>query len=184
MTERDEVVVGAEELEALVREDRWRMRVLHLLADLDLEDAYVTGCFARDAVWDAAHRRAPQPVDPVEVTYVDRARTGLDIDAQLQVELSARAPKKAWKVENAARRGADVRTVHGALRGAPDTTRAVGVRFTRGGNLEILAPYGLEDVFGLILRPTRGGTLASLRAEAENEGWVRRFPRLQFREPA
>lgn len=142
------------------------------------------GCFARDAVWEAAHQRAPQPVAPIEITYVNRARTEPAIDAQLRVELRARAPKKAWTVENAARRGPEVRSMRQVLRAAADTTRAVGLRLSRSGNLQVLAPYGLDDVFDLVLRPTRGGSVDALRAEAESQGWVNRYPQLRFAEPA
>ena len=179
---------GVEELEALVRADRWRMRVLNLLSDLNIDGAYITGCFARDAVWDAAHGRAPQPIDPVEVTYVDHVRTQPDIDIQLQIELSARAPNKAWSVDNAGRSTPDVHDMTDVLRRMSDTTRAVAVRVVQtgkpGGIFEVLAPFGLDDVFGMVLRPTPGRSLADLEAEAETERWLRRFPRLKFAEPS
>jgi hypothetical protein len=35
------------------------------------------------------------------------------------------------------------------------TTHAVGIRFVDEERLEIFAPFGLEDIFAMILRPNR-----------------------------
>lgn len=168
------------EVERLIRSDRWRMRVLNLLYDFDLEGAYVTGAFVRDAVWDAAHERAPQPVLPVRVTYLDASRPDPNVDGQLQLELTAKAPNKAWLVENAARWSPPARTMDKAIAAAPDTARAVGVKLARNDGIEILAPHGLEDLFALVVRPTPSGRLEELRAEGERAGWARRYPHVVF----
>jgi len=40
-----------------------------------------------------------------------------------------------------------------ALTRYASTTHAVGVRLTRDDRLEIVAPFGLDDIFGMIVRP-------------------------------
>jgi len=57
------------------------------------------------------------------------------------------------------------------------TTAAVGVRRLPGGRLRIYAPYGLSDIFDLVVRPNP--VLASREVyEAKTERWLRQWPEL------
>jgi uncharacterized protein len=60
----------------------------------------------------------------------------------------------------------------------PETASCVGLRL-RGERLEIVAPYGLDDLFGLVCRhnPTRVPA-AFYTQRVEEKGWRERWPRL------
>jgi hypothetical protein len=60
----------------------------------------------------------------------------------------------------------------------PETASCVGLRL-RGERLEIVAPYGLDDLFDLVCRhnPTRVPA-AFYTQRVEEKGWRERWPRL------
>ena len=57
------------------------------------------------------------------------------------------------------------------------TTAAVGVRLLAGGRLRVFAPYGLSDIFDMVVRPNP--VLASREVyEAKTARWQRQWPEL------
>jgi hypothetical protein len=47
-------------------------------------------------------------------------------------------------------------SVFDAMRHWPETATAVAARLAQGGGIEIAAPFGLSDLFALVVRPTTG----------------------------
>lgn len=66
----------------------------------------------------------------------------------------------------------------------PETATAVAAR-TRAGRIEVLAPHGLADLLGLVVRP--GPAYAHrpevVRRRVHEKGWMRRWPGLTFARP-
>jgi hypothetical protein len=98
--------------------------------------------------------------------------------------LAARLPGLPWSVRNqarmAARNGdAPYADTQDAIAHWPETATAIAARWT-GAGLEIAAPWGLDDLFGRILRPTpgfaTGAKAAIFAARAIAKGWTRRWP--------
>lgn len=65
----------------------------------------------------------------------------------------------------------------------PETATAIAVRIGETNFLEIIAPYGLDDLFELRLRPTppfEREKLNIFRQRVARKGWMERYPKLQF----
>lgn len=82
-------------------------------------------------------------------------------DRRLEAFLRASEPSMKWSVKNQARmhsRNGDARYISAveAMRYWPETATAVAARQTAGGTYEIAAPFGLDDLFAQVLRPTPG----------------------------
>ena len=148
------------ELQALIASDRQRMEVLRLVRDLRLPDCWVAAGFVRSRVWDHAHGRVTSPLPPdIDVIWFDRTAHDAARDAAFESALHDRDARLAWSVKNQARmhaRNGDApyTSATDAMRYWPETATAVGVRLGPGGDIEVAAPYGLDDLFGLIVRPT------------------------------
>jgi hypothetical protein len=73
------------------------------------------------------------------------------------------------------------RSLGEALRAFPDRSSAIAVRLPSNRKLEILAPFGLEDAFRGIVRPTPIGC-SDIRyqrfLDRKLDGWRNRWPRL------
>jgi hypothetical protein len=67
-----------------------------------------------------------------------------------------------------------------ALAHWPETATAVAARLA-GGGIELLAPHGLDDLLGLIARPTpaHAADPSVPRARIAAKGWARRWQALR-----
>lgn len=53
----------------------------------------------------------------------------------------------------------------------PETATAVAIQLNYDSQIEYIAPYGLDDVFNLIVRPTPNFDLTTYRNRITNKGW-------------
>jgi uncharacterized protein len=73
-----------------------------------------------------------------------------------------------------------------ALRFWPETATCAAVRRTPGGGLEIAAPFGLDDLFDMVVRPTSrfsGEKRAIYQDRVVRKQWLRRWSRLTVADP-
>jgi uncharacterized protein len=161
------------------------MRLLDLVESLTLPDCWVGAGFVRNAVWDALHGSASGGDNDVDVTYFDSADARPARDAAIELRLQAAEPKARWDVKNQARmhhRNGDAPYLNtqDAVARWPETATAIAVRKSSRG-IELIAPHGVDDLLGVIARPTpafRPKTdVVARRIEAK--GWRSRWPRLR-----
>jgi len=176
------------DLTAVIAADASRMRVLELVRDLGLPDCWIGAGFVRSAVWDHLHGRTPRfPDGDVDVIWFDTTRADAAIDDALEVKLRCLDPAVDWSVTNQARmhaRNGDApyASTQDAVRYWPETATAIAVRIANG-RIEIMAPYGLDDLVSMIVRPTPGfvgAKLGIVRKRVLDKRWRERWPRLAF----
>jgi hypothetical protein len=181
------------ELQALIASDRARMRVLALVAELGLPDCWVAAGFVRSRVWDHLHGFPESPLyGDIDVVWFDPRHAGPERDAELERVLRARDGTLDWSVKNQARmhmRNADrpYRNAPDAMAHWPETATAVGVRLDAQGAVDVAAPFGLDDLFGLVLQPTPRFMAEKYPVYLERirtRDWPSRWPRLRFFSPA
>ena len=173
-------------LRSLLAADRERMRLLRMVQALRLPDGWIGAGFVRDAVWDHLHgRMASPPAGDIDVVWFDRSRATPDEDRRIEQKLIASEPVARWSVKNQARmheRNGDApyTSTEDALRRWPETVTAVAVRLA-DGTVEILAPYGLDDLFAMVVRPPPACTANKLSVflkRLTDKRWQQRWPRL------
>jgi uncharacterized protein len=178
-------------LVSLLRHDLWRMRQLAVVAALDLPDCWIGAGFVRSAVWDALHARPPSvPDGDVDVVWFDPAQASVGEDQAIEAALGSREPATRWSVKNQARmhaRNDDRRygSTADAVCAWPESATAIAVR-SRAGDLDVLAPHGLGDLFDLIVRPTPAFADAKLPVvltRVRDKRWFERWPLLRLAEP-
>lgn len=139
--------------------------------------------FVRNAVWDALSGAAPSvaTLADLDLVHHDPAR---DDDAAFEAALRA-ARALPWSVTNQARMHAanghpPYRNLAEALAHWPETATAIAARLA-GGRIEVLAPHGLDDLMGLIVRPTpaHSGNPSAVAARLAAKGWRARWPALR-----
>lgn len=166
--------------------------MLGLVRELGLPDCWVAAGFVRSRVWDHVHHYADSALPPdIDVIWFDPACCAPEHDADLEKTLRARDPGLAWSVKNQARmhrRNGDgpYQSATDAMRCWPETATAVGVRLDTHGHLEIAAPYGLDDLFGLVVRPTprfQDLKASSYLERLHAKQWQVRWPRLTLLAP-
>ena len=124
----------------------------------------------------------------MDVIYFDPRQTSPERDREIEDRLKHVSPSFDWSVKNQARmhhRNTDppYKSVADAMQFWPETATAVAVRLTASGTLDICAPFGLWDLFDLILRPTP--TFVSERRaifdqRVNAKAWLSRYPLLKI----
>jgi hypothetical protein len=134
------------------------------------------------------HQRHPSPLNgDVDVIWYDPLRADPAEDGKHEIALQAVEPAIFWSVKNQARmhlRNDDARYVSAtdAMRYWPETATAVGIRRNDEDGCEIAAPFGLDDLLNLMLRPTPGFAAEKHHIYAErlqSKRWKASWPLLK-----
>lgn len=174
-------------LQTIIAADPLRMRILRRVEALQLADCWVAAGFVRSAVWDHLHQRLDSalPTD-IDVIWFDGASDCKTVDGEIEAALRRWDETLDWSVKNQARmhrRNGDrpYTSATDAMRHWPETATAVAVRLGADDRIEVAAPFGLNDLFDLIVRPTarfkgekRQAYLDRLRAK----NWLANWPDL------
>jgi hypothetical protein len=171
----------------IVLSDPTRGRVLAEVHELALPQSLVAAGFVRNAVWDALHGYPrPTPLNDVDVIFFD-ALADSDDESEAARRLARSVPGQRFSVKNQARMHIAnhdppyASTVHAMTRW-PERCTAVGVSLAEGGCLEIAAPFGLDDVFDLVVRPTRPRMARLVADRVRDKRWLSIWPRLTVRD--
>lgn len=193
---RPEPIDLESELSVLVRASSLLMRALHAARDVDPPDWLIGAGVVRDHVWAHLHGIPPPPPRDVDLAFYDPGSPGEDREEEVRRELCERAPDLPWEVTNEARVHLWYPEVHGvdvsplvsaedAVGTWPETATAVAVRLTSDDRIRIVAPCGLEDLFGLIWRHNpRRAPVALFKQRLQSKRIVARWPRVRIIDPA
>ena len=170
----------------LIRTDPWMMRVLRVAAGLELLEWMIGAGFVRNKVWDHLHgfENVDVPTADIDLIYFDPADARESTEKEYDRRLRAVCDVN-WSAKNQAR-------MHEVTGDAPYISaedglahwveRATCVAVTlRGGELQLIAPYGIGDLVGLIVRRSPGFTRdrAVLRERVAGKRWLETWPRLR-----
>ncbi len=169
------------------------MRALRVARTVDPPDWLIGAGAIRDRVWDSLHGLTqPPPSRDVDLAFFDPAALGSERERGVQREVSTRAPDICWDVTNQAAVHLWHQQVFGievqplcscadAVATWPETATAIGVRLAADDSIEVVAPYGLEDLFGLICRRNpRRVTCEQYRRRVESKHVATRWPRVRI----
>lgn len=169
-------IAGQAEMTACLRE----------VESLSLPDCWIGAGFVRNAVWDALHARPADvaQLSDIDVVFFDAADASAARDHRIERQLLATIPRAPWSVKNQARmhvRNGDLpyTGVADAISRWPETATAIAARWTCG-RVELVAPHGVADLLGLIVRPTPAflARRADVAQRVTLKGWKARWPQL------
>lgn len=190
----------SEDLEArladIVRADAGLMHVLTTVRGLGLPDWRVFSGAVYQSVWNAVTGRPagygikdydigyfdPDTSWDAEDVFIKRAAAAFDEPFKSQVEVRNQARVHLWFQDRFGEPYSALSCTDAALGRFVAPAFAVGVRVEGDGRITVAAPFGLEDVFSMTLRPNPDRPLA--------KGWQRtvdnargRWPELTVVEP-
>lgn len=185
------------ELAAIVRADAGLMHVLTTVRALDLPDWRLVSGAVYQAVWNArTGRPAGYGVRDYDLAYFDasdlsyeaedavikRVAAAFDEPVRSQVEVRNQARVHLWFQNRFGEPYAPLSSTDEALGRFVAPTFAVGVRLEADGSLSVAAPFGLDDVFALTIRPNPNRPVAKGWAKAVASARAR-WPELKVVEP-
>lgn len=179
-------------LEAELRHNPWLWGILERFDEISLPDCWiVAGCVAQ-TVWNlACGRAAGFGIKDADLVYFDAADLSAEAESGHERRLRSGFGNLpvALDVKNEARVhlwyervfGAPIppyRSTADAIAGFPTTATAIGVR-RANGVFECVAPFGLDDLFALTVRPNKRQITPAIYA-AKVERWRPLWPRVTF----
>jgi hypothetical protein len=182
-----------QELLAIVRASDRFMAALRAVRSLRLASWCIGAGAVRNLVWDALHGHAvPSPLADVDVAYFDAGDLSEASEQALQRRLVALAPGYPWEVTNQARvhlwfeawfghAVPPLPSLEAAVASWPEYATAVGVTLADTGALRLIAPHGLDDLFGMVVRrnPARV-SLETYRHRVAQKRYAERWPRVRI----
>lgn len=179
------------QLVRLVKTDPRIMNLLRAVRTLDLDQWCIAAGTIRNKVWDDLHGYS-QPTLPsdIDVLFYDAIRTEPAYESAIEQRLSGLVPTVHWEAVNQATvhtytQEAPYRSIAEAMSRWADLVTAVGVYLTDTGEIEIIAPAGLDDLFQLRVRPNlvAPNAAAVYRHRMATKGWLERWPKLCIETP-
>jgi len=175
-------------LRRIMMSDAWSMETLKIVRELALPDWAIGAGFVRSLVWDQlAGNTSRTPLPDIDVLYFDANDPAPGPERDLEALLREIRDGLPWSVHNQARmhlRNGDApyRDTDDAIAHWLETPTALAVRLEADDGLTVLAPLGLDDLFGLTVSPTDAGVrnIDQYRARIKSKGWADRWPGLQI----
>lgn len=163
------------ELVAIVRADPGLMQVLTTVRSLDLPDWRLVSGAVYQAVWNSKTGRPHgYGVKDYDLAYFDgsdlsyeaedmviqRVASAFDDPLRSQVEVRNQARVAEWFPQKFSEAYPPVANTDEALERFVAPAFAVGVRLEKDDKISVTAPFGLDDVFSLTIRPNPNRPLA------------------------
>nr|WP_116745837.1 nucleotidyltransferase family protein [Janthinobacterium sp. 78] len=166
------------------------MQALQAVAQLGLPHCCIGAGAVRNLVWDALHGYAqPSALSDIDVAYFDAHDLLAESEVQLRQRLATLLPGVPWEVCNQARvhlwfeaefgyAVPPLRSLDDAIATWPEFATSVGIWLRPCGEIGIVAPHGLDDLFNMVVRrnPARiseGGYAQRLASKNYAARWPR-----------
>jgi hypothetical protein len=150
--------------EEIVRSTDWLMRALVAARDVNPPDWLIGAGAVRGAVWDRLHGHETRTeLADLDLLFFDPDDLSEQHEQEIQRRLEAKLPEAPWDAKNQAavhlwypqKFGFEVEpltSTAAAVATWPETAVCVGVRLTSDDRLVMEAPFGLDDLLGLVHR--------------------------------
>jgi len=148
-------------------------------------------------LWDSrfGHGFDPVKVKDVDVVFFESIDTSVDLEKRIEQRLTRALPEIPWEVTNEARvhewyeaefgqKIEPYKSVEDAVSTWPEFATSVAVRRADNGTIEVIAPFGLDDLLdGVWRRNPAQVTVEQGRARLARKDPARRWPSVRVEEP-
>lgn len=181
------------ELGQIIHSTPWFMRALHAVRSVAPADACIGSGAVRNAVWDALHGYStPSFLADVDVAYFDPDDLSESTEKCYEKRLKEVRPELAWDVKNQAavhlwfhkvfdQEVEPLRSLRDAVATWPEIALAVAVCLQPDGTIKITAPFGLEDLFSMVVRRNpRRVSVETYEKRIAEKMYAERWPRVRI----
>lgn len=176
------------ELMNLLESDKSLFSILKAVETLNLNDCWIAAGIIRNKVWDSLHSMQTETND-IDVIYFDEHDTSIQTEKILEAKLNTIIPNLPWSVKNQARMHTKnnlppYRCSFDGVANFPETPTAIAARI-KHNKIEIMAPYGLQDLYTFQVRPTPNFTKNSpmhtiYLNRIQEKNWGHKWDKLQI----
>jgi hypothetical protein len=173
-------IKNEEDVIRLIKEDKWMMDILKAAKTLHLPDWWVCAGFVRSKIWDTLHGFDERTtISDIDVIYFDDTNRNESEEKKWEEKLRRLLPDIPWSVKNQAR----MHVINNlppyscsvdAISKFPETVTALGLTLDEEDNIILAAPFGLDDVLRMEVKPTPFFTETKERAKIYEERIVKK----------
>lgn len=153
----------------MIRSQDWLMAALEGVSGMDWPDAWIVAGAIYNMAWNClTGRPGASAVKDIDIFYFDAADLSYEAEDRMirraaerfghlpvPVELRNQARVHLWFARHFGFKIEPIRDSRDAISRFSSVAYAIGVRLNDEGELEIFAPFGLEDLFAFRIRPNR-----------------------------
>jgi hypothetical protein len=152
------------QLEQLIQQNEQVMSILRIVRRCNPPEWLVGAGVLRNLVWDYLHGYSqPTPPRDIDVAFFDATDLSPERDAAVTAQLTSLLPDVEWEATNQAavhlwyadyfgKTVPPFRSTSEAIATWPETATCTAVRLLPDDSLQIVAPFGLDDLFNMVLR--------------------------------
>ncbi len=176
-----------EELEKHLLEDPDIVSILGIVRDLGLDDSWLCAGSLRNFVW---NRYVFDPATDVDVVFFNPAISYAET-LKIESHLRQAYPQYHWELKNQvymhvhSPNTLPYQSACDAIEKFPEKCTAVGARLLGERQLEVFSPFGLEDIYQYLVRPTPyfqedDQRMALYRERLLRKNWSDKWPQLRI----
>jgi len=162
-----------------------RVEAIEAIVSLELPDCWAAAGVVRNTIWDVLHGTTSwTPLADIDVAYHDATACDIERDTDLESRLCSLCGGFRFSVKNQARMHSrnghsPYRCSRNALLHWTETCTAVGITISEG-NWRVLAPWGVDDLLNLVVRPTfqTREYIDKVLARVAEKKWLTLWPKL------
>ena len=180
--------MNEQDILTLIKNDSWMMEVLGIAQSLGLRDWAIGAGFVRNKIWDHVHGYVKPQVDTADIDLVYYDPDGND--EKTDEALSERFREETglvWEIVNEyyAHVWNDLppyTSTEDAISKWPETVTAIGVTLEEDGTLRLIAPYGVDDIINMVIRPTPSfaNKIDIIKERVRKKQWLEKWPKLKI----
>lgn len=165
-------------------------KIVGIIADLQLPEAYLCAGTLRNYIWDSlSHKEHGYPSD-VDVIYFDPS-SPYEESVAIQKRLSIMYPAFQWEVKNQcymhihSYQTSPYTSSFDALSKYPERCTAIALGKQREGKYQLLTPHGVDDLWNMVVQPTlhfrsSPQRMEQYRQRQRKKAWQNYWPELQI----
>lgn len=179
-------------LEVALGQNKWLAEILERFEEIALPDCWLAAGSIAQTIWNlSCGQPAELGLKDVDLIYFDDRDLSFEAEAgyeralrelfptlPINLDVKNEARVHLWYEQRFGYAIKPYLSSADAIATFPTTATAIGVRRI-GGKLECCAPFGLDDLFGLVVRPNKRQITRSVY-EAKIDRWRSIWPRLTF----
>lgn len=174
---------------ALAQTASWFWPALIAVRTLNLPSWCIGAGAVRNLVWDSLHGLdVPSVLSDIDVAYFDGSDLSAERDTTFEAQLADTYPQLPWEVTNQAavhtwfdatfgHAVPPLESLEAAVASWPEYATAVGLTLLSDDSIKVIAPYGLDDLFSMVVRrnPVRV-SIAAYRERVATKQYRNRWP--------
>ena len=172
----------------LIKKDKWMIRILKTVKELDLNDWWIGAGFVRNKIFDYLHGYNKRTkLNDIDIIYFDKDNLDEKCEDEFQRKLENINHKVHWSVTNQARMwklngSKPYKSAEDGLAHWNETATCIGVKLNYKNHFILTAPHGIKDLINLTIRlnPLSAHRRKEFELRLREKEWKKKWPKLKI----